>query len=405
MQQYLDDLDTLTATIINTHPSPHEFTPETEFWATVNRHKTSINEQTTYPEFIWMISEIVANIDCAHSSLGWFNQESQVLPIERYFPIEAQFIGDKLYVSDPLINKDQVKPESEIVSINNKPIAAIREAIYPHINSQGNNETFKRIIANAYITTYIPYVLDFPTQFTIKIKGQRSPISLKSLAEWSPKPRVHPNDPCQDNFCLQFKDNNQTAILTIRSFDFYGNRFHIYTDFIDSSFKTIQEKGATNLVLDLRMNSGGPSDAGIYLLRYISPKTFTFFSDAAFGEKMEPIAPFEHRFKGKTYTLMDGNCGSTTTQFLSLFKHLELGPLIGEEADGNQLCFGGQKRFQLPNTGINYMVGRFKYVTTATEFPEDQGLAPDHEVIQPIGDFIDGKDTVMEYVLKLIGED
>jgi len=195
---------------------------------------------------------------------------------------------------------------------------------------------------------------------------------------------------------------NNIAVLKIRDFAFYGDKYSVFKDFIDNSFQEIEEKGIKHLVLDVRMNGGGPSDAGIYLLRHLAKEPFTYFESSHFGEKKDPIEPLDSGFEGKVFMLIDGDGGSTTGHFISLVKHLNLATLVGEELGSNHYCTGGQKRFQLPHTKIKYSVGRYTYMTSASSFPLDKGILPDHELVQSIQDFLKHRDTVMEYTLDLI---
>lgn len=403
-QDYLADLNALANTLIQTHPTPYTFTPKDEFEAIVKRNKQGITDATSYREFIWRCSEIVASLKCGHTSLGYFNQEDKILPIHLRFPLEARLIENSLYISDPLVNVDKVESGREILTINGKDIEQIRTAVFRHISSQGGNESTKRRLFNGYFTAYIPFELGFPDTYVIQVKGKTEPIriELDPLSNYQYKPRIHPENDCQKNLCLNFLEDEKIALISIRTFAYYGDKYPLYKQFIDESFQEIREKKVKKLILDLRMNGGGPSDAGIYLLRHLSKAPFTYFEHAHFDEKKDPIDPLDSGFEGEVYALIDGDGGSTTGHVISLVKHLKLATLIGEELGSNHYCTGGQKRFQLPHTKISYSVGRYTYITSANSFPLDRGIIPDHAVIQPIEDFLKNKDTVMEYTLNLM---
>lgn len=401
--EYQNDLDSLVHNLLTIHPSPFEFTSEETFWKTVEEKKDQINELTTYGEFIWMCSEIVANLNCGHTSLGWFNQEAKALPTELLFPIECRFIDGRLYVSDPLLNGDRVTPGTEVFAINGIDAHTIQERIYRHINSQGHNETYKRLLLNGYFPSYVPYALGFPASYEITAYGAKTPIQLSPLDEYQPKPRIDPENECQGNLCLEFLEESNTAVLTIRSFAYYGDKFPVYQSFIDDAFGQIRDQKADHLILDVRMNDGGPFYAARHLLQYLFDQPFAYWSYTAFeDEPIETYTPFDNRFSGEVFVLMDGNCSSSTPHFLSLVKQNKLGLLIGEEANGNHLTFGGQKWMALPHTGIRYCVGRNRYVSAATRFPKEQGIRPDHHVVQTIDDFLRKTDRVLAYTKALI---
>jgi len=368
------------------------------------KKKQQITNETTYGEFIWHCSELVANINCVHSGLGYFNQESDMLPIELRFSLEAKLIDAKLYVSDPLIN--DIKKGSEILTINGIKVEDLKNDVFKHISSQGHIETTKRIFLNSYITSYIPYALNFPKKYTIKIKGRKAPIKLKQLSSYHPKPRYFPTNLCESkDLCLDFL-GDETALLTIiNSGAYYGNRFSIFKDFIDNSFKEIQAKNTKNLIIDMRSNSGGPGNTGIYLLRYLVKEPF-IYKKLAEGSKMagQSFKPFESRFKDEVYFLIDGEGGSTTGNILSFVKQRKLATIIGEELGGNHFCTGGQRPFKLSNTGVFYWVGRYTNISSADGFPDNRGIMPDHFVTQSLHDYLNNTDSIMEYTLKLIHE-
>lgn len=400
-QQYLDDLDELAKTLTTENPHPYKFMTKEDFWRVVEEKKSSITNNTTYSQFIWHCSELVANINCIHSGLWYFNQEDEMLPIELRFPLESRLMNDKFYVSNPSLNN--IKKESEILAINGKNINEIKENIYRHITSQAKIETTKKVFLNSYFTAYIPYSLNFPKSYTITIKGKKAPIQLKQLSYYKPKPRYFPTNLCDgENLCLDYK-NDSTAVLTIKNTDYYGNSFSIYKEFIDKSFKEINSIGIDYLIIDYRSNSGGPGNTAVYLLRYLAKEAFVY-KKLSEGSNVahKSFEPFDNRFKGKLYFLIDGEGGSTTGHMLSIVKELKLGTIVGEELGSNHFCTGGQRQFKLTNTDVFYSVGRFTNVTAVNALSDDRGIMPDHFVKESIQDYLNDIDTVMEYTLELI---
>ena len=404
-QEYLADLDELANTLTETHPLPYKFTSKEDFWKTVAHQKSRVTDSTSLSDFIWYCSAIIANIGCSHTSLGYFNQEDRMLPVSLRFPMEAKIIDNRWYVSDPLVNTGNVMAGDEIFSINGVPVEEIKGNIYAHIAAQAKNTSYKRLLLNGFFTAYIPYALGFPENYQVVVKGKENPIALSQLSEYKYKPRIDPKAACQDRLCLNVLEGNDTAILTVRSFAFYGQeKMKIFKSFIDNSFEEILAKGVKNLVIDLRMNNGGSAYAGIHLLQYVMSEPFIYFAQEADGEDFKnTITPFADSYTGKTYVLIDGEGTSTTGHFLSLVKQKDSATLIGEEAGSNYVCTANQRRgVRLSNTGISFSVARNTYLTTAQDFPEDRGILPDHNVVQSIEDLLNHQDTVMNYTLALI---
>jgi len=402
--EYLEDLSQFVDTILGIHPHPYRFTSKAAFQKNIEKKKQLLSDSLTLPEFIWHCSEIITQLGCGHSSLGWFNQEDALLPMKLRFPLEAKLIEERLYISDPLLNKDKIEAGQEIFSINGHPISYITAEAFKHINSQAHIKSYKRLLFSGYITSYIPYVLNFPKAYEIIVKGQKSPIKLSSLQAYQPKPRyqrIVSTSDCKEDLCFNILSEN-TAVLTLRNFAYYGDRFPIYQSFIDETFTDIQTKEIQHLIIDLRFNGGGPSAAANHLLKYLAGDPYTYFRHNDFEHLTNKQHPNPNTFKGHTYFLIDGDGHSTTGHFMSLVKELNLGIIIGEELGSNQFCTANQKKYTMPHTGISYSVARNTFITTASSYAADQGIMPDHFVTQSIQDHLNNIDTVLEYALELI---
>ena len=210
---------------------------------------------------------------------------------------------------------------------------------------------------------------------------------------------------CKETFCLDYiKDN--TALLTIHHWDYYGNRFPILQNFIDESFKEIIKKDLKNLIIDVRGNGGGNSWGASHLLQYLVNRPFTYFKVAPPNSRnLKQSEPFETTYKGNVYFLADGRSGSTTGQLLALAKHHNVGTIIGEETNGSIFYTGGQRTFRLSNTDVFYLVSRVTHINDIDSMSEERGVFPHHYSIQTIEDYLNGIDTTLKYTLELIDKE
>lgn len=403
-QQYLDDLDELAKTLTTVNPHPYKFMSKEEFWRVVAEKKKLIKNNTTYSEFIWHCSELVANINCGHSGIPmYFKQESEMLAANLRFPIELFNINGKLYVADALINKKKVKPGTEIQTINGKSSTEIIEDINKHVSSQGNvGNAAKRHLFNWQSTAMIPYSFGFPKSYEIVIKGKKEHIALDMLETY--QFQLKNLNSCKETLCLDFVgEKENTALISIQHWDFYGNRFSFIKEFIDDSFKKINNKNSESLIIDVRGNGGGNSWGASYLLQYLAESPFTYFKVAPTNDaKLKPLAPFDNRFNGNIYFLTDGRAGSTTGQLLALAKHHKIGIIIGEESNGGIFYTGGQRMLRLTNTGVFYFVGSVAHVTNVDSISDESGVLPHHHSVQTIEDYLSDVDTSLEYTMELI---
>ncbi|WP_051413348.1 S41 family peptidase [Zhouia amylolytica] len=411
-EEYRQDLDQLAKKITATHPNVFKFISEIDFWKLIEEKKKLITATTTFAEFIWHCDEIIACVNCSHTSVSGFYEELEMLPTALSFPLQTRWINDQLFVVDPMNNESNVKIKTEITSINGVPTIDVLKEIYKHLPSQGYIETTKRHLFNVWSTCLIPYAMNFPESYHITLNGSSESIKLNKAQE----KRIQHKDPsiqhCEKDLCLDFYNNDKTAILTLGSFNYYKFRgsYAYFKDFIDSCFLEINSKKCKNLIIDVRGNGGGSQSASIHLLRYLLDEPFTYYSNVQFEGKKEKIegeesvSPYKNRYQGKLFFLIDGVGNSTTGHFMSIAKELKLGTIIGEELGSNQFCSAGGKTFRLSHTKLIYTVADNTHESMATSLPDETGILPDIYITQSVDDFLNRIDTVKEYTLKLVDE-
>jgi tetratricopeptide (TPR) repeat protein len=408
VQAYQADLDQLGNTLIKVHPNALKFISREAFWKAIEEKKALITAQTTYGEFAWHCSEIIANVHCSHTNMGSFDYEAAMLPLSKRFPIQTRWVNDQLFVVDPFNNKN-VKIKDEILSINGKVVSEIIKDSYKHIPAQGYIETTKKHFFNTWCTAMIAYTLGFPEKYEIVLKGNKQPVLLNK-AEKIEDPFFDRslNFPEKD-LSLQLIENKEIALLSVASFNYYRwNNFEVFQHFIDSSFNVINKYGIKQLIIDVRFNGGGSQSSSIHLLQYLVDQPFTYYSNVQFDGKTEKIegenvvSPFENRFKGKCYFIMDGIGNSTTGHFMSIVKYLNLGTIVGEELGSNQFCSAGMTTRRLANTKLVYYVANNTHESLAISLPDERGILPDHNVTQSIDDYLNKVDAVKAFTIQLI---
>lgn len=405
VEQYKNDLDELGQLLLQIHSNPLKFISKEAFLKVVESKKALITDQTTYGEFTWHCSEIVASVHCSHTS-GGFYYENEMLPANFRFPLQTHLVDGHLYVIDPLSNSGKVRIKDEITHINGISVAKIIPSIYPHISTQGLIQTTKRHVFNWWSTGMIAYALGLPQKYTVTIQGNDKPIELNPIGSFT-APYDDPLHQCR-GLCLDVRED-KTAVLTIESFNYYPwSNLNEFEQFMDSTFKEIRKKEVQDLVVDVRYNFGGSSESSIYLLRYLAKKPFVYYSRSEFKGKTQPlygeneIQPFKNRYKGRLWFLIDGVGNSTTGHFMSLVKTWKLGTIVGEELGSNQFCSAGQKICRLKNTKMLVFIADNTHESTATSLPDEKGILPDHSVSQSIEDYFNRRDVVKEYVFELI---
>lgn len=401
--EYKADLEQLGHKLVAVNPNALKFISDKDFWDIIEAKKSLITEQTTYGEFAWHCSEIIASVNCSHTSMGGFYTENEILPLSLRFPLQTRWVNDQLFVVAVLNNDDRVNIKDEILSINGIAVGELMSDIYLHIPSQGFIETTKKHYFNTWATGMVPFALAFPPSYEIQVQGKSNPITLQSAQRFNDPISDNSIASCDDNLCLEILKDNQSAVMTISSFNYYRwNNFDEFTVFADRSFKELNEKGIENLIIDLRFNGGGSPESSIYLLKYLIDEPFTYFS-TGYHEGQGEQEPFVNPYKGKLYFLIDGNGNSTTGHFMAKVKDLELGTIIGEELGSNQLCTAGQTLCRLSYTKLNYHIANAPS-RVAASLPDETGILPDHYVTQSIDQYLNKIDAVKVYAFELIAK-
>lgn len=404
---YLEDLDQLSQNLIKINPSALKFTTKKDFLALVEAEKLKVNDQMEYGQFLWLCYKIIAAVNCSHTYLDDFWENSRLIPEKVKFPLNTHWLNDRLYIIDPLSNSDKLKIKTEITSINGIPVPDLIKEIYLHIPSQGHIETTKAHVFNQYARTLITFALDFPSQYTITTNEQTTPISLKNSTSISPDKNYSLKRSCPDDLCLSFEENDEIAIITLSSFNYYPwNNLKVFEQFIDSCFQTITQNKTEHLIIDLRGNGGGSRESSIYLLSYLFAEPFTYYSNITDWPETpdQKIQPFSNRYKGKSYFIIDGVGNSTTGHFMSLVKKHHLGTIFGEELGSNQYCTAGQTVCRLKKTRTPFYVSNTIVISSATNLPDDRGILPDVFINQDIESYLQRNDLVKDQVIQHITE-
>ncbi|MBX2962124.1 MAG: carboxypeptidase-like regulatory domain-containing protein [Cyclobacteriaceae bacterium] len=408
----------------------------------------SLNEPKSWDEFYKLVSYSIAQVGNGHTEAilpAWWYQMKRAV-----FPVRVQYIQGKLIVEECFDPDLQIPKGSEIASINGHLVENIRRQVWPLLSADGFRSNYKYNWLGLVYATYLAFVLESPHEYAIEyitpdqenkiVKHPGLQTSLKSFYESLISEDMSKNY----DHKLEINAQNQYAWLDIRESS-------SLTDSIENYFKTIRDSGVQNLVIDLRTHLGLMEDCDPSMLySYFVDKAFRFFeymrvksnnyaifdndftyapyatslkeikeeyfdklkgtTDGYFLWEGEPCSGFsdpgKYLFKGNVYILVSGFTFSASADFASKMSQLSNVTIIGQETGGTKYSFvsGFMPRLILPNSGITVRVPTWqsKVCCPQSEKITGQGVIPDHEVDQTIADFIAGKDTVKEYVMKLL---
>ncbi|MEV4884692.1 peptidase S41 [Chitinophaga ginsengisegetis] len=265
----------------------------------------------------------------------------------------------------------------------------------------------------------------------------------------------------QPKYSFKMK-NPSTGLLNLRIFSMATGAddpaFPVYVAFLDSVFRVLDQNKIPNLIVDIRSNPGGSDPTFEQPMMYLTDSSFkenklayTIFGDGiAYEEyfwgvstavkmdsaskaagklflkdyfpalqngrniqniKYNPVYyPKQPGFKGKLYLLIDEEVASAASHLASLVKaYARNVTIVGVETVGGYYVHNGHMPliYELPHSKIKT---KFSIVYVEQDAPvkpdqpEGRGIIPHHTVWPSFSDFMQNRDTQMEYVLKLIAE-
>ena len=253
--------------------------------------------------------------------------------------------------------------------------------------------------------------------------------------------------------------NPTTAHLRLRIFTIGDNakdKEHItYCHFLDSCFTYLRDhKEIKNLIIDPRGNPGGsdPNDQvtfsylasrpfqenksafvsfnkipewkyvayhAFFLKRWIAKgvyqrqlkKEFSVEKDGKYyqgkDEDNTPRMPNPLAFKGQIYLLINPPIASAGSMFAAMVRGNTNAIAVGQESEGGYYGHNGHQPmgYDLPNTKIltGYSIVNLEQDVPVLERQHfGRGIMPDYSVEQTFDDFLNNRDTQMEFLLRLI---
>ena len=253
--------------------------------------------------------------------------------------------------------------------------------------------------------------------------------------------------------------NKQTGILTINDFGL-GNekdpRHLRYVSFLDSVFKNVKQNNIKNLIVDVRYNGGGNDPNDLVTYSYLANRNFSENKEAWISFKKIPYlkynsnkslpylikligvgkynrqlqkefpkevngkfyqdstsndhktrTPNKNAFNGKIYLLISPRVASAGSLFAAMVASHKNTTVIGEETMGGYYGHNGHNNlsYKLPKSKLEIsfsIVNLEQDVSQKSNQLYNRGIIPDNNVTQTFEDYLNHKDTQMNFVIELI---
>lgn len=400
---YVADLHLLADSIFAYHPQPFAFISQPDFRALIAEKEAQLTDATTISEFAWLCRSVAAAVGCGHTHM--FYQYNMKVEPSMYFPMVVSYVGDHLYVIDPLNNGNKIKVGTELLSVNGISATELRQRLRKHIPTDGYNLSMTDLLINKEFYRICAYQLGFPDAYSVVVMehGAQKELQL-SPATKEPLRPTH-LDNCANNLCFSVDEEHNLATITIRSFVYYGDNFPTFQSFIDSCFAQIKQQGIQHLAVDLRNNSGGDPYCASYLLQHLTNKSFQYYRTGTsehYTDLQQDIQPHPNRFSGSLYILTNGLCFSTTGHLCALMKQGSIGTFIGQETGATYTCNAHNRNITLKNTGLFATTATETYKADVVYMDKSRGILPHHPTTYTLQDLLQDRDLEMETVYQLI---
>jgi hypothetical protein len=429
------------------HAGIYRYTSRNELDRIFNQAEKSLNKPMSMLAFYRILAPAVAAIKCGHTDVSLpsgftYAGKNGVLPLE------IRVLEGKPYVWRDLSGTPALLAGMEIRSINGVSASKLVEQMLAAASGDGDIQTNRmtrisgwrfssQLLALAGLSgPYDVALWDSKEKRETKVHLESADLSrLKETARAKFPQDQRPKTAGE----FTFLDDGMIALMKIHEFGGFvdAERKKPLEAFFQESFAAMNGKGTKTLILDLRNNGGGEDALGKLLLSYLLDKPFKYYDDLVinareytFGKYAElpkiPADAVERRpdgkyrvvnhpnlgiqqpgkpaFRGKVYILINGDCFSTTAEFLSQAHFHKRATFIGEESGGGYYgnTSGVVPALTLPNTKlIVYVPLVAYYMAVKGNQAAAHGVVPDHAIHYSIEELLGGKDKELALALEL----
>ncbi|BAP31189.1 S41 family peptidase [Chryseobacterium sp. StRB126] len=380
-----------------------------------------------------------------------------------YLPVTLKNIDGRLFQD----SKDNKIPlAAEIISINNIPAREMINRFSQYYFSDGYSIPYKE--ATGFDKGMLDkFYIEFGThkQYSIKYKWNEQihevtlpGISLEAFKKLQESRHSLTLDKKLMSEKYSFtKEDENVYRLSVRGFDFATGKedpaYEKFSTFLEQMMDTLEHEKITNLIIDLRGNSGGTGALYEKVFTYLTQRPFrdshyayTWFNEVPMEEKLvitplflsngvkdkqginaylkqlypkevqgkyywtddknPSILPNERTFKGQLYLLVDQRVASAASHLASLIKSYTNAIVIGKETVGGYYEHNGHLPlvYELPNTGIQTGFSIVHVIQDAQNLPDQekgQGVIPHYEIRLTHQEFLDQNDVYLKKALEL----
>jgi hypothetical protein len=347
----------------------------------INSIKSSINSLQDY-EIYLKLQQLLASLHVSHITL-WPSPQKKL----HFLPICPDKFSDGFYIV--LADQNNVNLlVKKIIKVGNYEISVVADSLKKIISCENEywaNDQLPGVLTLVEALKYFGFTKDLSkVELEVEGAGKVELISVvepftdfasgyRSVLEGKKVPLYLHN--YSSTYWDVYLKENETFYI---AYNKCANATDIsFKDFTNSIKDSIESNKVSKVVLDLRNNSGGNSEVIRPLLTYLQNSSFNS--------------------EGKLFIVIGNHSFSSAVMDAIYFKQNTASILVGEPTGGKPNGYGEVQSFILPNSELNIQY-TVKYFNQVAGDPES--LFPDYNIELTSQDFINGRDPVLDFILK-----
>ncbi|HXB95192.1 MAG TPA: S41 family peptidase [Puia sp.] len=288
------------------HPSLYWYTPRDSMTRWFDEGYTAIRDSMTEEQFRIILSHVIAQVDCGHTSVRASKGYTHYLDTARLtqFPLVLKFWPDTMVVAANLNRRDTVlRRGTVILRIDGRDVRQLTDTLFPYIVTDGYNRTgkYQYLSTGLHFSSWYKEIYGCADTFSISyldasgteqqtrvplynpradtLRGSLGRVLLPGTGQRGQGPAQRTRPPGRKtrkqrelllNRELQLDTATHTAFLTINTFE---HGYHL-RGFFHHCFEEMKDQQIENLVIDVRSNGGGDASLSTLLTRYLIDKKF-----------------------------------------------------------------------------------------------------------------------------------
>ncbi len=445
-QEKVEDVSYLSGALLEAHPSAGRYTTVEAVMSLAQSLKEAVSFGKEKFSFRLAVAHIVARMHCVHTSLLSAKRITKKYlrkhGLPAVLPVQTWYDGEELWLAHVFLDTLRDLKGMRVDSIDHKPVGEVMEALMKYRSGDGYGDAFMRATINRSVQFSLLYKQYYQPDTAIymsgTVRGERKTALVPFRKMKIPVLRRSVKNPLFEtpNHSFYLDSQSMAAVLRIESFNPQRKTRRFYRNL----FSWLEENRVTDLVIDLRGNSGGNINEAKRLLTYTQDTTVfytlekqrqklcrygTFMSnyyafadfirrrvfscakryrkDGRFILEQRKKPRKKHRFKGQIYILQDGFTASSSS-FVSAYLDQNANAIvIGTESGGgaagnNGLLYATSK---LPNSRIRVRLPQY-WLNYHLKPDRGRGVVPDIPVHYTIDDVMAHRDLEMQVVRSII---